>query len=209
MRDEVGDYDQDLVDSWFERGVERSSFSGRLVCEELADIAPRKREFWASLAFTLQRKELHGDAADAWAIAVAMCADEEARCATLFAAAHSWWDVHLEKGPHGTKTVAWELALASIEQASHLKIRTVQVHQWFAMLYQDVGPLDLQFDHLASALAESDGLELDWGDFWFAHQSLTEVDTYDALLRRMVDEHRFEQAGNVLQVAFDTGLCIQ
>jgi hypothetical protein len=77
------------------------------------------------------------------------------------------------------------------------------------MLYQDVGPLDLQFDHLASALAESDGLELDWGDFWFAHQSLTEVDTYDALLRRMVDEHRFEQAGNVLQVAFDTGLCIQ
>ncbi|MFM1855721.1 MAG: hypothetical protein RLZ83_1030, partial [Pseudomonadota bacterium] len=53
------------------------------------------------------------------------------------------------------------------------------------------------------------GLQLDWGDFWFAHHPLVEVDTYGALLQQMVDEQRFEQAGKLLQVAFDMGLRVQ
>ncbi|RVT82450.1 hypothetical protein [Inhella crocodyli] len=209
MRDEVGDYDQNLVDRWFERGVERSSFSGRLVCAELADIAPKCPEFWASLAFMFQRKHLHGDAVDAWVIAADRCSEEGKRCAILFAAAHSWWDVHLENGRHGAKTEAWEHALASIEKAALLGVRSAQVHQWFAVLYQDVMETDLQLEHIASALRENDGHELEWEDFWFADEAIAEIRSYGDVLRTLVNRQQFERAGEVLQAAFSAGLSIK
>jgi tetratricopeptide (TPR) repeat protein len=205
MRNEVGDYDQDLVELWYERGIERSSFSGRLICEELSEIGPTPPEFWASLAFKLQQKKLHIDAGDAWEIAVARCQEENERCAVLFATAHSWWDVHLEKGGFSKKTDAWENAFTAIDKASRLNVRSVNVHQWFAVLYEDVGEKDLELEHIAIALRENNGCDLDWDDFWFAGEAVAEISTYDALLRELVGRLQFEKAGEVLQSALEAG----
>jgi hypothetical protein len=209
VRDEIDDYDADLLEKWFDRGVERSAFSGRLIVEELDDIAPRTPEFWASLAFLLQRKELRSDAGDAWAIAAKHCKESEQLCRVLFAAAHSWWDVHLELGRAGAHTDAWEQARESIERASRLGVRAIEVHQWFVVLYEDVRETDRMFEHLAAALGETEEGRLDWSDFWFASEKICEIDSFDGLLRALVSTERYEEAGQVLDAAFAFGLALR
>jgi len=206
MREEIDDFDADLLEKWFSRGVERSEFSGRFIVDELSDIAPRSPEFWASLAFLLQRKGLRSDAIDAWAIAAKYSKESEQLCRVLFAAAHSWWDIHVEVGRAGAYTDAWEQAHESIERASRLGTRTIEVHQWFVVLYESVRESDRMFEHLAAALWETEDGRLDWSEFWFASERVFEIKSYDDLLRALVSNERYQEAGQVLSAAFELGL---
>ncbi len=208
MRDEVPDYDPELLQSWFERGRERSEFSGRLVCEELRDIGPASVSFWGSLAFFLQRERLHGDAGDAWAIASEVCDSSDELCSVLFAAAHSWWDVHLSRGSAGNKSSAWESARASISRAVTLGERAEQAHQWLAVLYEDVNEVDEMHRQLALALRCGEGTPLDWSDFWFASESIFKISDYNSLLEAMLARKNYKAAGMTLSDALRFGFAL-
>jgi hypothetical protein len=205
MRDEVPDFDAELLESWFERGVERSKFSGRLLCEELRDIGPSSVTFWGSLAFLLQRERLHSDAGDAWAIASEVCESNHELCSVLFAAAHSWWDVHLSQERVGNKSSAWEFARGSILRAVTLGERTEQAHQWLALLHEDVDEIDEMHRELATALKCSEGTPLDWSDFWFASESVFEISDYNSLLKSILARQNYHAAGMALSDALGFG----
>ena len=200
----MGDYDSDLVEKWFDRGIERCHYSGRLLCEELGDVAPRDVSFWVSLAEFLRQKELLSDAADAWATAATRSSGPEQRFAVLVAAAQGFWGMHLAQGRSGLKTDAWELAWDALSQAAHLEPHSVQVQLGFAVLQHDVGDIGLTLDHLALALRYCGESELEWDFAWGgADEYLEELFAYEPLLRALLNHGRFEAAGRLLQAAFE------
>lgn len=203
----MGDYNSDLVEKWFDRGIERCQYSGRLLCEELADIAPRDVRFWVSLAEFLSQKDLLSDAADAWAMAATRCSEPQERFAVLVAAAQGFLGMHYAQSRRGVKTDAWELAWDALDQAAHMEPKSVQVQQGFAVLHHGVGDVGLTLDHLALALRYCGEAELEWDFSWGGNDEyLEELLSYEPLLRAMVSHGRFEAAGRLLQAAFEADL---
>lgn len=178
---------------WVNRAVAQQQFSAVAVCDQLASLhCPSSTDFWMDVAQELHKRQLHGDAWDAWMRCASSEPNFEERASLYLFAAECWGDAYL----NGSADKAFIVDLRDL--ASGCNPKTTENLLGIAFLQTD--PI-AQFETVERALLASEDGTLDWSEVP-GHLHGIETATYldNQRIDCITDWYDFAEA------AFDLGL---